>query len=376
MLFEVLRERLVGGAVDNAADVRVAELGLRLAFELRLGQAYGDDAGETLGDVFARQVLVLLLEQVIGPRIGVDDARDGGAEANHVAAAFVRVDGVGEREDRWLVRHVPLQGDVDLDAVLLVAGTDDHDAGMHDLFAVIHERDVLGDAAFVLPRLVGAVAALVDQAQRKHWCEERHLAHAARQRVAVVANVLENLAVGQEGDGRAARAVPRLALRERVLRIALGVVLAKDETVATDFDVQLLGQRVDDGNADAMETAGDLVAAAAELAAGMELGEHNLDGRHALVGHHRDGDAAAVVGAGHRPVGVQGDRDLGAVPGERLVDGVVEHLPDEVVEATRARRSDVHAWTPSNRFETLENGDVVGAVGLGQRALSIGVTGW
>ena len=125
-----------------------------------------------------------------------------------------------------------------------------------------------------------------------------------------------------------------------------------------------------------MQAAGDLVAAAAELAAGVELGEHDLDGGHALVGHDRDGDAAAVVGAGHRPVGVQGDRDLGAEPGERLVDGVVEHLPDEVVEAARTRRADVHAGTPSNRFETLENGDVVGAVGLAQRALSVGFTGW
>ena len=376
VLFEVLRERLVGGAVNNAADMRVAELGLRLAFELRLGQAHGDDAGQTLGDVFARQVLVLLLEQVVGPRIGVDDARDGGAEANHVAATLVRIDRVGEGEDRRLVRHVPLQRNVDLDAVLLVAGADDHDTGMDDFLAVVHERDVLGNAAFVLPRLVRAVAALVDEAQRKHRREERHLAHAARERVAVVANVLEDLAVGQERDRGAARAVPRLALRERVLGIALGVVLAEDEAVAADFDVQLLGERVDDGHTDAMETTGDLVAAAAELAAGVQLGEHDLDSGHALVGHHRDGDAAAVVGAGHRPVGMERDRDLGAEPGERLVDGVIEHLPDEVVQTTRARRADIHAWTPSNRFETLENGDVVGAVGVAQRALSIGVTGW
>ena len=51
--------------------------------------------------------------------------------------------------------------------------------------------------------------------------------------------------------------------------------------------------------------------------------------------------------------------------GERLVDGVVDHLVDEVVEAARAGRADVHAGSLADRLEALEDGDVLGAVGLG-----------
>ena len=162
MLFEVLRERRVGGAIHDAADVRVAELGLGLAFELWFGQAHRDNGGQPFGDVFAGQVFVFLLEQTVGPRVGVDDARDGGAEANQVAAALVRVDGVREGVDRRLVGLVPLQRDVDLDAALFVARADHDDARVYELFALVHEGDVLADAAFVLPCLVGAIAALVD----------------------------------------------------------------------------------------------------------------------------------------------------------------------------------------------------------------------
>ena len=47
--------------------------------------------------------------------------------------------------------------------------------------------------------------------------------------------------------------------------------------VAVDLDVEPLGERVDDRGADAVQTAGRRVRAAAELAAGVQLGEDDLD---------------------------------------------------------------------------------------------------
>ena len=136
--------------------------------------------------------------------------------------------------------------------------------------------------------------------------------------------------------------------------------------VAADLQVQALGERVDDRDADAVQAAGDLVAAAVpELAAGVEDGQHDL-GRGALLFLHRlDRDAAAVVGDGAAVVRVQDDADAVAVAGERLVDRVVDDLVDEVMKAARAGRADVHAGTLADRFEALEDGDVLGAVGVG-----------
>ena len=69
-------------------------------------------------------------------------------------------------------------------------------------------------------------------------------------------------------------------LVELALRLAALVVLRPDVAVAADLQVQALGERVDDRDADAVQAAGDLVAAAvAELAAGVEDGQHDLGRR-------------------------------------------------------------------------------------------------
>ena len=63
------------------------------------------------------------------------------------------------------------------------------------------------------------------------------------------------------------------------------------------------------------------------------------------------------------------------VPGHRLVDRVVDDLVDEVVEARRTGRSDVHPGAFPDRFEALENGDVLGGVRHARVPLSLGATG-
>ena len=67
-----------------------------------------------------------------------------------------------------------------------------------------------------------------------------------------------------------------------------------------------------------------------------------------------DGDRAAVL--------VQRDDDVRGVAVHRLVDGVVEDLPDQVVQAGGADAADVHAGPLANRLEPFENGDVFGGV--------------
>ena len=56
--------------------------------------------------------------------------------------------------------------------------------------------------------------------------------------------------------------------------------------------------------------------------------------------------------------------DLGGVPGHRLVDRVVDDLPDEVVQTALTGGADVHARTFADGLQPLENGDGFGAVFL------------
>ena len=207
-----------------------------------------------------------------------------------------------------------------------------------------------------------ALAALVGDRDLQAAREERRLAQALLEHGEVEVGDLEDLGVGAELDRRAG-VRRRLALDERALRLAALVLLAPDVAVAADLDLQQLRQRVDDRDADAVQAARDLVAAAvAELAAGVQDGEHDLDGRQLLLLHDPDGDAAPVVDDRDGVVGVDRDVDARAVAGERLVDGVVDDLVDEVVQTAHAGRPDVHAGSLANRLEPLEHGDVLRVV--------------
>ena len=143
------------------------------------------------------------------------------------------------------------------------------------------------------------------------------------------------------------------------------VGLSPGVAVTTNFGVELLGERVDDGHADAVETSGNLVAAAlAELASGMQNGENDLERGLALLLHGGHGDAGTVVDHGHGVVGM--DRDLNGVVTARqgLVDRVVNNLVDKVMQAAESRGADVHARSFADGLEALQNLDVFGVVRL------------
>ncbi len=115
-----------------------------------------------------------------------------------------------------------------------------------------------------------------------------------------------------------------------------------------------------------MQTAGDLVIRRVKLAARMQLGEHHLHRRHALARgrvHHVYGDAAAVIDHSDGVVEMNGDVNTRCVPGENLIDRVVDDLIDEMVQALLAVRADVHRRTKPHGLKSFENLDVVACVG-------------
>ena len=287
-------------------------------------------------------------------------------------AALAGVDVVGERVDRLLVGGVPLHRDLG-GAFLALAGEED-DLAVDGVLVLVQVGDEVLDPALVLELGGVALAALVDDRDPQSAREEGGLAQALLERVEVEVERLEDVRVRKERDGGPGDPVAGQLLA--LLQARSGERRAS--TPATSRSRRggsrrrrLFGQRVDDRHADAVQAAGDLVATAvAELAAGVEHGEHDLDRRPALLLVHRDGNPAPVVDDGHRVVGVDRDGDLGAVAGEGLVDGVVDDLVDEVVQTHHAGRADVHARALADGLEAFEDRDVlcvVAGVGLRHR---------
>src|SRR5699024_1938460 len=103
---------------------------------------------------------------------------------------------------------------------------------------------------------------------------------------------------------------------------------------------------------------------AAELAARVEDGQHDLERRLALLLVLGHGDPTTVVVAADPAVVGEGDRDRVAVPGARLDDRGIDDLVDGRWEAARAGRADVHPRPLAHRLEPLENLNFIRTVGV------------
>ena len=153
--------------------------------------------------------------------------------------------------------------------------------------------------------------------------------------------------------------------RERRHRVAMAEFHRVLFAVAEDAQLEPARQGVDDRDADPVQAARDLVGILVELPARMELGHDDLGGRDAFARVDVDRDAAAVIGHGHRTVGVQRHRHFRCVTGQRLVDGVVHHLVDHVVQARAVIGiADIHAGPLAHRIEALEHLDGIRAIGI------------
>ena len=94
----------------------------------------------------------------------------------------------------------------------------------------------------------------------------------------------------------------------------------------------------------------------------MQLRVDHLDTGQPGARFHIDRDAATSVVHLDAAVGMQDDVDLRAVAGDRLVDGVVDDLPEAVHEPGRAVGPDVHPWALADGLEAFKHLEMMGGV--------------
>ena len=145
--------------------------------------------------------------------------------------------------------------------------------------------------------------------------------------------------------------------------VALGIFLLIDFPVAEHLGNHFRGQGVDAADADAVQTARDLVGTFVELTAGVEHGHHDFQGGAVLLGVHVDGDAAAVVLHGYGVVLADRHLDVRAITGQSLVDGVVHRLIDQVVQTLLADVAYIHGGALAHRFQSFQYLNVTGGIG-------------
>ena len=358
----------------RAYDCRGAEHLLRLALELRLREADGDDGRQTGEDVVLLDFVIADLELArVDLELLLEHLHERLLETGVVRAALRRRDDVDEAAHLRLVPRAPAQRDVDAAlarhvlARHVAARFVEHRHRLGERPAALQAPDAgdggvgrevlaeLADAAVVeegllvgavLPRRTGEAPLVTnDDGEARH--EETRLTSARNELVVVELRGLEeDRRVGPVAHARTGDAAPgladnlelaaglerrervRRALRERIGGVAVGerAGLAAAETHAVrlartvDLDVETRTERVDDGRTDAVQTTGGRVRPATELAARVQFREDDLDARQTRARLDVDGNAAAVVAHLDGAVGQEDDLDAVAVAAERLVD--------------------------------------------------------
>ncbi len=253
---------------------------------------------------------------------------------------------------------------------------------MQHALAAIQVLDELGDAAVVLElRLLGLArlgigGALVGQRDQQSLVQESELAQALRQGVVVVLGSGEDLFVRNKADFGAAllRGSGFLQLGSR---LTLRIGLLPHRTVAPDFQLQQMTQRVDAGDADAMESARNFVGRAVEFSARVQHGHHDLScGQTLAINIHlTNRNAAAIVHDRDGVIDVNGYVDAISESGQGLIDGVVDNFVDKVMQSHLASRSDIHCRTLAHGFhpaEDLDGFSSVVPVGMAVLAILLG----
>ncbi|MNQ56832.1 hypothetical protein D3C85_709670 [compost metagenome] len=129
--------------------------------------------------------------------------------------------------------------------------------------------------------------------------------------------------------------------------------------IALDPHVDAGGQRVHHRDADAVQATGELVVLVGELAAGMQLGEDQLDAGHPFLGVDIHRHAAAVVEYLQGIVLVEDHLHALGVAGQGLVHAVVDDFLGQVVGP---RGVGVHARALAYRVEAGEDFDGIRVV--------------
>src|SRR5216683_2167947 len=256
-------------------------------------------------------------------------------------------------ENVFAVGVVVLQRDFDFDCAALAFDVDGRivERGL----AAVEMLDEFGDAAGEA-KLRGFFSTFVSQRDLQALVQEGEFAKALRQRVEAIGRLIEDGGIRVKRDFRSgfARFSGLLQLGGG---LAFFVGLLPDSSVARNFELEPVGERVDYGDADAVQTAGDFVGFAVEFSTGVQNGEDNFCGRTLFRGVHVDRNAAAVVDHRDGIIGVYGDIDFVGVAGHGFVDRIVDHFPNEMVQSHFARRPDVHRRTQAYGFDAAEHSD-------------------
>ena len=357
VFFKKSDQTVIDDAAHQAGHFRVAEFGLGLALELRVGQLDGNHGRKAFTHIIARKGHLELFVELGVFQVIVDGPGQRGFKTGQVRAAFFGADVVGKGQNVFFIARVVLQRKLGHDPRRFAVAVND---GVHRGFALVEVFDELMDAAVKAEQFLLA-AAFVREFDFQPFIEVGQFFQTFADGFVRKNQSLEYFIIREKAHGGAVV----LGFTQHLqffLRHAPGILLRIAMPVAANGHFKVFRKGVDARYTHAVQTAGNLVAVVVELAAGVQLGHDHLHGGHALFGVDIHRNAPAVVRDRTTAVHMQAHGYLVAITGHGFVYGVVHHFVNKVMQTTAVRTAYVHGRALAHRGQTFENSYAVGII--------------
>ena len=317
---------------------------------------HAHNGGEAFKDIVAGDRHVFVLQQGIVFCVLVDRAGEGSAEAAAVRAAVRIWNGIRVAKELLVVGISIVQ--TNLDDHLVPRALDHDRLGVHESFVFDQAVDKFFHAEWVndlhRPR---SILALIKECERERSIDVSQIIQAGDDALGFELDCfLENLRIWQEGDERACL-LGGFDLGDHMQALLCCASLERhsmDLTIASHFDFEPLGNRVNALRADAVGSARVFVVALAVFSAGVQAGENEFHAGDAFFLVDIDGNAASVVANGNRTIRMNGHIDMGTMACQKFIDRVVKNLAHAMVERTFVGAADVHAGLFTHGLQSLE----------------------
>ena len=352
---------VVADMADEALGVLglgVVQLFLRLALELGFADKQAEDRDEALADVLGGN-LQSLRRQAVGVDVVADGLADSAFQAALVRSALWRGDSVHVAFEVFRGGLGPLQHHAGARPVFVVGAVEFERRFMDGLRLALRDDllDVVREPVLVV-KLPGFSGGLVGEREDHALVDVARDLDPRGDQGGIERRCGEYLGVGSEVDGGSV-ALHAAELLEGAGRRSAPECLLPAVAVADGDRGEVHRQRVDNARPDPVKPAGRLVGPGLELAPRVQGREDDFERALAALAVGVDRDSPAVVGDGRGlVVSVQRYADVRCVAVHRLVYGVVENLPDKVVQSAGADAADVHAGTAPYGLQALEYFDV------------------
>ncbi len=156
-----------------------------------------------------------------------------------------------------------------------------------------------------------------------------------------------------------------------VYRVAPFKTLGIDMPVLGNFNFQPLGKRVYNGGTNAVQTAGNFIAAAAEFTARVQNSENNRYRRQSCFFVNAGGNSAPVITHADHIIRQNFTLNMGADAGKRLVYRIINNFIHKVVKSPGPGGADIHARPFAHRLKAFQHLNILGGIFLGYGSIHI-----